>query len=77
LSGEPKELVRAVALEVWGNRYAVKALEKISKAYREILDRISDDRMRRRIAQWSASKLAKILGAKASTHQIHIRGRYI
>jgi len=34
LAGELKELRRAVALEAWGNRYAVKALEEISKAYR-------------------------------------------
>jgi len=37
LAGEPKELRRTVALEVWGNRYAVKALEEISRAYREML----------------------------------------
>jgi len=37
LAGELKELRRTVALEVWGNRYAVKALEEISRAYREML----------------------------------------
>jgi len=37
LAGELKELRRAVALEVWGNSYAVKALEEISRAYREML----------------------------------------
>jgi len=37
LTREPKELRRAVALEVWGNRYAVRALEEISRAYREML----------------------------------------
>jgi len=37
LAGELKELRRAVALEVWGNRYAVKALDEISRAYREML----------------------------------------
>jgi len=37
LARELKELRRAVALEVWGNRYAVKAFEEISRAYREML----------------------------------------
>jgi len=37
LARELKELRRTVALEVWGNRYAVKALEEISRAYREML----------------------------------------
>jgi len=32
-----KELRRVIALEVWGNRYAVKALDEISRAYREML----------------------------------------
>jgi len=42
LAGEPKELRRAVALEVWGNRYAVRALEEISRAYREMLVELVD-----------------------------------
>jgi len=42
LAGELKELRRAVALEAWGNRYAVKALEEISKAYREMLVELVD-----------------------------------
>jgi len=35
LAGKLKELRRTVALEVWGNRYAVRALEEISRAYRD------------------------------------------
>jgi len=42
LAREPKELKRTVALEVWGNRYAVKALEEISRAYREMLVELVD-----------------------------------
>jgi len=42
LAGELKELRRTVALEVWGNRYAVKALEEISRAYREMLVELVD-----------------------------------
>jgi len=37
LAGEPKELRRTVALETWGNVYAVKALDEMSNAYRETL----------------------------------------
>jgi len=37
-----KELRRTVALEVWGNRYAVRALEEISRAYREMLVELAD-----------------------------------
>jgi len=37
LAKELKELRRTIALELWGNRYAVKALEEISRAYREML----------------------------------------
>jgi len=46
LAGELKELRRAVALEVWGNRYAVKALEEISRAYREMLVELVDYALR-------------------------------
>jgi len=42
LAGEPKELRRTVALEIWGNRYAVRALEEISRAYREMLVELVD-----------------------------------
>jgi len=35
LAREPKELRRAIALEVWENRYTVEALEEISRAYRD------------------------------------------
>jgi len=42
LARELKELRRTVALEVWGNRYAVKALEEISRAYREMLVELVD-----------------------------------
>jgi len=42
LAGEPKELWRTVALKVWGNRYAVKALGEISRAYREMLVELVD-----------------------------------
>jgi len=42
LAGELKELRRTVALEVWGSRYAVKALEEISRAYREMLVELVD-----------------------------------
>jgi len=42
LAGELKELRRAVALELWGNRYAVRALEEILRAYREMLVELVD-----------------------------------
>jgi len=42
LARELKELRRVIALEVWGNRYAVKALEEISRAYREMLVELVD-----------------------------------
>jgi len=42
LAKELKELRRAVALEVWGNRYAVRALEEISRAYRDMLVELVD-----------------------------------
>jgi len=38
----------------------------------KILDRVSDDRMRHRIAQWSASKLVRILGQKP----VHVESIY-
>jgi len=38
----------------------------------KILDRVSDDRMRHRIAQWSASKLARILKQKP----VHVESIY-
>jgi len=37
----------------------------------KILDRVSDNRMRHRIARWSASKLARILKQKP-VHVDHI-----
>jgi len=46
LAGELKELRRTVALEVWGNRYAVKALEEILEAYREMLVELVDYALR-------------------------------
>jgi len=46
LARELKELRRAVALELWGNRYAVKALEEISRAYREMLVELVDYALR-------------------------------
>jgi len=46
LAGELKELRRAVALEVWGNRYAVEALEEISRAYRDMLVELVDYALR-------------------------------
>jgi len=39
---ELKKLRRTVALEVWGNRYTVKALREISRAYREMLVELVD-----------------------------------
>jgi len=48
LAGELKELRRTVALETWGNRYAVKALEEISRAYREMLVELVDYALRYR-----------------------------
>jgi len=41
-----KELRRTVALELWGNRYAVEALEEISRAYREMLVELVDHALR-------------------------------
>jgi len=48
LAGELKELRRTVALELWGNRYAVRALEEISRAYREMLVELIDYALRHR-----------------------------
>jgi len=48
LAGELKELRRAIALEVWGNRYAVEVLEEISRAYREMLVELIDYAVRYR-----------------------------
>jgi len=41
-----KELRRAIALEAWGNRYAVRALEEISRAYRDMLVELVDYALR-------------------------------
>jgi len=46
LARELKELRRTLALEVWGNRYAVKALEEISRAYRDMLVELVDYALR-------------------------------
>jgi len=46
LAREPKELRRAIALEAWGNRHAVKALEEISS--REMLVELVDYALRYR-----------------------------
>jgi len=51
LAGELKELRRAVALELWGNRYAVKALEEISRAYRDMLIELVDYAVRYKASQ--------------------------
>jgi len=51
LAKEPKELRRAVALGLWGNRYAVKALEEISRAYREMLIELVDYAVRYKASQ--------------------------
>jgi len=51
LAGELKELRRVIALELWGNRYAVKALEEISRAYREMLVELVDYAVRYKASQ--------------------------
>jgi len=51
LAGELKELKRTVALEVWGNRYAVRALGEISRAYREMLVELVDYAVRYKASQ--------------------------
>jgi len=48
LARELKELRRTIALELWGNRYAVRALEEISRAYREMLVELVDYALRYR-----------------------------
>jgi len=57
LAREPKELRRAVALEVWGNRYAVRALEEISRAYREMLIELVDYAVRYKASQGTLHRL--------------------
>jgi len=57
LAGELKELRRAVALELWGNRYAVKALEEISRAYREMLVELVDYAVRYKASQGTLHRL--------------------
>jgi len=51
LAKELKELRRAIALEVWGSRYAVKALEEISRAYRDMLVELVDYAVRYKASQ--------------------------
>jgi len=46
LAEELKKLRRTVALEVWGSRYAVEALEEISRAYRDMLVELVDYALR-------------------------------
>jgi len=48
LARELKELRRTIALELWGNRYAVRALEEILRAYREMLVELVDYAVRYR-----------------------------
>jgi len=48
LARELKELRRTVALEVWGNRYAVRAFEEMSRAYRDMLVELVDYAVRYR-----------------------------
>jgi len=48
LAGELKELRRTVALELWGNRYAVRAFEEMSRAYRDMLVELVDYAVRYR-----------------------------
>jgi len=57
LAGEPKELRRTVALEVWGNRYAVRALGEISSAYREMLVELVGYAVRYKASQGTLHRL--------------------
>jgi len=57
LARELKELRRAVVLEVWGNRYAVEALEEISSAYREMLVELVDYAVRYKASQGTLHRL--------------------
>jgi len=57
LAGELKELRRTVALEVWGNKYAVEALEEISRAYGEMLVELVDYAVRYKASQGTLHRL--------------------
>jgi len=57
LAGELKELRRTVALELWGNRYAVRALEEILRAYREMLVELVDYAVRYKASQGTLHRL--------------------
>jgi len=70
-----EDIVHKVArvIEELAVKYSAKVvIEDVYKDKDKILDRVSDDRMRHRIAQWSASKLVRILKQRP----IHVESIY-